>query len=273
MTKATQERETPVSVRSGVGAEPVIDEPRIRETRILIVGGGLSGICTAAKLQACGESDVRLIERAGTFGGTWRDNTYPGCACDIPSPTYSFAFAPNPRWSKLFAPREEIQQYLLDLAENFRTSEVTDFDTELERAEWDAETRRWIVRTNRDTYIAQILIMATGLFKNAVIPPLDGVDTFEGAVFHSSKWDHDVDLRGKRVAVVGTGASALQFIPKIQPEVAALTVCQRTPIWVMPKLDPRLTHNQVAVSTDAIHSACSALSDDLGLRGTPGQRT
>ena len=202
--------------------------------RTVIVGAGFSGIGMAIRLLEDGERDFVLLERASDLGGTWRDNTYPGCRCDVPSHLYSFSFAPNPRWSATFSPQPEILEYLRGVADRFGVRPHVRFDTELESAEWDADEARWRIETSQGALTADVLIAAQGPLSDPLIPDLPGLDSFEGKTFHSAAWDHGHDLEGERVAVVGTGASAIQFVPSIQPSVGKLHVFQRTPPWVMP---------------------------------------
>lgn len=206
-------------------------------TRIMIVGGGFSGIGMAIRLRQEGIEDFVILERAAAPGGTWRDNSYPGCACDVQSTLYSYSFAPNPDWSRTFSPQPEIQAYLdrcvsaYDIGRHFR------FDQALESARWDDATQRWQISASRGRWSAEVLIMATGPLSEPKLPSVRGLDTFRGAHFHSARWDHRLDLRGKRVAVIGTGASAVQFVPRIQPMVAQLSLFQRSAPWILPRWD------------------------------------
>jgi cation diffusion facilitator CzcD-associated flavoprotein CzcO len=205
-----------------------------RHHRVAIVGSGFSGIGMAVRLLEDGEHDLVLLERAGDIGGTWRDNTYPGCRCDVPSHLYSFSFAPNPSWSNTFSPQPEILDYLRDVAERFGVLQHVRFNTELESAGWDEDALRWRLETSQGPLTADLLIAAQGPLSEPLVPELEGLESFGGTTFHSARWDHDHDLRGERVAVIGTGASAIQFVPRIQPLVGRLHVFQRTPPWVMP---------------------------------------
>jgi cation diffusion facilitator CzcD-associated flavoprotein CzcO len=203
--------------------------------RIAIIGSGFGGLGTAIRLKQRGMDDFVVLERAGDVGGTWRDNTYPGCACDVQSHLYSFSFAPNPEWTRSFSPQPEIQAYLQRCARDFGILPHVRFHTEVQDAAWDEDARRWRIRTAAGPVTAQVLVMATGALSDPVIPHLPGLDGFRGRAFHSAQWDHGYDLRGKRVAVIGTGASAIQFIPEIQPLVARMHVFQRTPPWILPR--------------------------------------
>ncbi|HEV7865325.1 MAG TPA: NAD(P)/FAD-dependent oxidoreductase, partial [Acidimicrobiia bacterium] len=202
----------------------------------------------AVRLKQAGVDDFVVLERAGEVGGTWRDNTYPGAACDVPSHLYSFSFAPNPDWTRSFSPQTEIQAYLRRTATDFGVRPHIRFHHEVVGAAWDETAQRWHVRTNArgpggdpqgGEFEADVLVSATGALSDPAIPPLPGLDRFEGTVFHSARWDHGHDLTGRRVAVVGTGASAIQFVPMVQPHVAQLTVFQRTPPWILPRWDRR----------------------------------
>ena len=210
---------------------------RTPHVRIAIVGTGFSGLGTAIRLLQSGVDDFVLFERAGEVGGTWRDNTYPGAECDVMALLYSFSFAQNPNWSKTFGTRAELFDYLRELADRFKVRPHVRFHHEMLGAEWDETNRRWRVRTSQGDYTAQILITGTGYLSDPVLPDLPGLSDFQGKLFHSSRWEHDYDLAGKRVAVIGTGASAVQFVPKIQPQVDRLDVYQRTPAWIGPKAD------------------------------------
>ena len=208
---------------------------------VVVIGAGLAGICAAVALRAAGNDDFVVLDRAGEVGGTWRDNTYPGCACDVPSALYSFSFAPKPDWSRFYASQPEIRAYAREVAEDQGVVPHLRLGTDVAEATWDDDAQRWRVRTSGDDYVARVLIAATGPWHEPVIPDLPGLDRFEGVTFHSSCWDHGHDLRGRRVAVVGNGASAVQFVPEIQPDVERLHLFQRTPHWVLPKPDRPVT--------------------------------
>lgn len=206
-------------------------------TRIVIIGGGFSGIGMAIRLRQHGITDFVILERAADHGGTWRDNSYPGCACDVESTLYSFSFALNPDWSHTFAPQPEIWAYLRTCATAYDIDKHFVFGQTVTGAEWDDVDHTWTVTTERDAWTAESVVLASGALSDAKLPDLPGLGTFTGDVFHSAHWNHEIDLTGKRVVVVGTGASAIQFIPRIQPHVAQLSVFQRTPPWVMPRND------------------------------------
>lgn len=204
---------------------------------IAILGAGFAGIGLAIRLRQQGIEDFVVLERAADVGGTWRDNTYPGCQCDIPSHLYSFSFAPNPDWSRLFPTQPEIWEYLRDCAARFGVMGHVRFGCEVDGARWDGDAGLWRIETARGPLTARVLALGQGGLSEPALPPIPGIDRFEGTIFHSARWDHDHDLRGERVAVIGTGASAIQFIPYIQPLVDRLTLFQRTPPWVMPHPD------------------------------------
>jgi len=201
--------------------------------RVVIVGTGFAGLGMAARLKRAGMDDFVILERADDVGGTWRDNTYPGCACDVPSVLYSFSLAPNPEWSNTYSPQPEIWAYLRKVAQDEGLLPHIRFGRTVEGARWDDERRTWVVETTQGTYEGQVLVAGLGPLSEPSVPDIDGIDTFAGTLFHSARWDHDHDLAGERVAVIGTGASAIQFVPAIQPEVGKLTLFQRTPAWVM----------------------------------------
>ncbi|MGV9665628.1 flavin-containing monooxygenase [Nocardia niigatensis] len=205
---------------------------------IVIIGTGFGGIGMALELTRAGIDDFILLERGGDVGGVWRENTYPGAECDVPSPLYSYSFEPNPSWSKRCAPQAEIQRYLRGLAGKYGLLGRIRFESEVTAAEFDDVTGTWTVRlADGDVLRAGIVVSAVGQLSRPALPELPGLETFTGAAFHSAEWDHAVDLRGKKVAVIGTGASAVQFVPAIQPDVAALTVFQRSATWILPKPD------------------------------------
>ncbi|GAA4478611.1 NAD(P)/FAD-dependent oxidoreductase [Rhodococcus olei] len=203
----------------------------------VVIGAGISGIGAAITLRGMGITDFVVLEKADALGGTWRDNSYPGCACDVPSGLYSYSFAPNPQWTRIFAGQEEIRRYIDRTAAEHGVGAHVRLGTEVTRAQWDDPTRRWVVETSRGTLTANSVIAAAGPWNEPLVPDIPGLDTFDGEVFHSSRWNHDYDLTGKRVAVVGTGASAVQFVPAIAPRVGELHLYQRTAQWVLPKPD------------------------------------
>ncbi|MGQ0576898.1 MAG: flavin-containing monooxygenase [Pseudonocardia sp.] len=203
---------------------------------VAIVGSGFAGLGAAVKLDEAGRGSFVILEKADAVGGTWRENTYPGCACDIQSHLYSFSFAPNPNWSRLFARQPEIRAYLESVADRFGLRDRIRFGVTVTGAEWDGAA--WNVRTaGGDTVRARAVVWATGPLHEPAMPEIEGLESFAGTVFHSARWDHSHDLRGRRVAVIGTGASAIQFVPRIARDVEHLTLFQRTPPWILPKPD------------------------------------
>ena len=204
---------------------------------VLIIGSGFGGQCAAVNLLKAGIDDFRLLERRDFFGGTWCQNTYPGAAVDVPSPLYSLSFA-SYRWSQMFAEQAELHRYTEHVIDRFGLRERVELQANVERVEWDDEQKRWAVHTGaKGTFHAQFLINATGPLSQPVIPQIPGQERFQGKTFHTNNWDHGYDYRGKRVAIVGSGASAVQVIPAIAPDVAQLHVFQRTPHWVLPRAD------------------------------------
>ncbi|SDJ28685.1 Predicted flavoprotein CzcO associated with the cation diffusion facilitator CzcD [Actinokineospora alba] len=207
-------------------------------TNVVVIGTGFSGMGMAIQLRREGRDDFVILEKAADFGGTWRDNSYPGCACDIQSHMYSFSFEQKSDWTRSYAPQAEIWDYMRGVAAKWGLARYTRFGVEVTSARWDEEESRWYVGTaSGDTYVGKYLVAGIGALHIPSVPALPGIENFQGATFHSAQWDHDYDLKGKRVAVIGTGASAIQFVPKIAPDVAELTLFQRTAPWVMPKPD------------------------------------
>lgn len=206
-----------------------------RHHRITIIGSGFAGLGMAIRLKRQGIHDFVVLERASSVGGTWRDNTYPGCACDVPSHVYSLSFAPNPDWSDSFSAQPEIYDYLKRTAVESDVGDHIVFDCDVSDARWDEERDLWVMQTAQGEFSSQILIPGIGGLIEPKLPDVPGLAGFEGEVFHSARWNHDYDLRGKRVAVIGTGASSIQFVPEIQPDVAQLHLFQRTPAWIAPR--------------------------------------
>jgi cation diffusion facilitator CzcD-associated flavoprotein CzcO len=203
---------------------------------IAVVGGGFGGVGAAVMLRREGYENVTVFEKGERVGGVWHHNTYPGAACDIPSHLYEYSFAPN-RWSRRYAPQAEIQAYVEGVARRFGVLDKVRTGTEVASARWDEQRGRWLLETSAGRHEADLLITACGQLSVPSRPPIPGMDEFEGPSFHTAEWRHDVDLAGKRVAVVGTGCSAIQVVPAIQPEVAQLDVYQRSPGWTLPKMD------------------------------------
>jgi cation diffusion facilitator CzcD-associated flavoprotein CzcO len=202
---------------------------------VIVIGTGFAGLGMAIRLLQHGMTDFVVLERAADVGGTWRDNRYPGCACDVPSALYSFSFELNPSWSCSFSSQREIWDYLRRCAQRYGVTPRIRFHHEVLAAAWEHSRHRWRVTTNRGELSCDVLITGTGGLSEPKIPDLPGLESFQGKVFHSARWDLDYDLRDRRVAVVGTGASAIQFVPRIQPTVGSLTIFQRTPAWIMPR--------------------------------------
>lgn len=217
---------------------------RTRSVHIAILGAGFAGLGMAIRLKQSGQNDFVVLEKAGDSGGTWRDNTYPGCACDIPSHLYSFSFALNPHWSHAYSPQSEIWDYLRRCARRFGILPHIQWNSELLDATWNEDDQRWHITTVQGQLLANILILGNGPLSELSLPAIPGIASFEGVLFHSSRWRHDYDLTGKRIAVIGTGASAIQFVPRIQPKVAQLFLFQRTPPWIVPRLDHPIPHWQ-----------------------------
>jgi len=248
-------------------------------TDVLIIGAGFSGMAMGINLRRAGREDFVIIDKADEVGGTWRDNTYPGCACDIPSHLYSYSFAPNPEWTRRYSHQPEILDYLRRIADDFDLRPQIHLGVQMTQARWDEAEQLWRVRTAAGpTYEARFLVSGIGGLHIPNLPRLPGRDDFEGVAFHSARWRHDVDLTGKRVAVIGTGASAVQFVPQIAPTVGELIVFQRTAAWVLPKPDRAITEGARSVFRrlpvvqrmvrDATYWALEARA--IGFNGHPG---
>ncbi len=206
--------------------------------RVLIVGAGFSGIGMAARLRSMGIDDFVVLDRGNDLGGTWRDNSYPGCCCDVPSNLYSYSFALNPDWSRSFPSQGEIWDYMRACVDRFDVGGHLRYGRAVDEARWDEGARRWVVRcAGGEEHAAPVLVWATGSLSEPAIPEFPGFADFRGKVFHSARWEHGYDLTGKRVCVVGTGASAVQFVPQIAPVVEHLSLHQRTPPWIVPRRD------------------------------------
>jgi cation diffusion facilitator CzcD-associated flavoprotein CzcO len=224
--------------------ESAVIHDDLTHVHVAIIGSGFSGLGAAIRLKQDGVNDFVVLERAADVGGTWRDNRYPGCACDVPSHLYSFSFAPNPDWSKAFSPQPEILSYLRSCAREYGILPHVRFDHAVQRCAWDEAGGKWRVETSKGTFIADVVIAAAGPLSEPSVPEIPGLAKFEGPAFHSARWDHGADLSGKSVAVIGTGASAIQFVPEIQPVAGKLRVFQRTPPWILPRRNPTLTGGQ-----------------------------
>ncbi len=213
-------------------------QTELDRTQVAIIGTGFSGLGMAIRLKKTGFEDFVVLEQADTVGGTWRDNSYPGCACDIPSHLYSFSFEGNPEWTRAYPPQPEILRYLKHCADKYGIGSHIRFGTLVTEARFDEEGADWVLRTDEGEILrAQILVNGTGPLRTPARPDIPGLDGFEGACFHTAQWDHDYDLRGKRVAVIGTGASAIQVVPAISEKVEQLQVYQRSAPWIIPRSD------------------------------------
>ncbi|MES1193481.1 MAG: NAD(P)/FAD-dependent oxidoreductase [Solirubrobacterales bacterium] len=204
--------------------------------RVVVVGAGFGGIAAAIELQRQGIADVTILERAGGLGGTWRHNTYPGAACDVPSHLYSYSFAQRTDWTRLCSPQPEILAYAEEVARRHGVDRLVIGDTEVTACRWDATTATWMVETaGGTTYEADAIVLATGQLHRPAWPEIPGAERFTGRLMHSAEWDPELDLRDQRVAVIGTGASAVQFVPEIARVARSLTVFQRTGNWFLPR--------------------------------------
>ncbi|HEX4220451.1 MAG TPA: NAD(P)/FAD-dependent oxidoreductase, partial [Acidimicrobiales bacterium] len=202
-----------------------------------IVGAGLAGIGMAIRLRQQSIEDFVILEREDDLGGTWYVNTYPGCQCDVPSVLYSFSFAPNPNWTRSFAPQPEIEEYIRTCATRYDVKRFIRFGHGVSGLQWDEGGRCWHIETDQGEITADVVVLGTGPLSEPSLPDIPGIETFRGTIFHSAEWRHDHDLTGRRVAAIGTGASAIQFVPQIQPTVEHLDVFQRTPPWIVPRPD------------------------------------
>ncbi len=207
----------------------------------IIIGSGFAGLGLAIKLTQEGMENFLVLERGSEVGGTWRDNTYPGAACDVPSHLYSYSFALNPNWTRSFSPQPEIQQYISSVARKYNVLDKHVFDSDVTSVRWNEDTSRWDIISSTGAYTAKVVVTALGALCEPNLPPINGIEEFAGDVFHSARWNHDAGLEGKRVAVIGTGASAIQIVPTIAGRVEHLDVYQRTAPWVLPRFDREYT--------------------------------
>ena len=215
------------------------------QTPILIIGAGFAGLGMAIRLKRQGRDDFIIIERAEDVGGTWRDNHYPGIACDVPSHLYSYSYLPNPDWTRVFSPGGEIQAYIRKCAEDEGILPHIRFGTDMLESRWDEAAKHWAVETSQGRFEARILITGTGHLADGHMPKIEGLDSFTGAVFHSANWDHSVDLTGKRIGVVGSGASAIQIVPEMQKLASDLVVFQRSAPYMIPRRDRAYTAGEM----------------------------
>jgi cation diffusion facilitator CzcD-associated flavoprotein CzcO len=206
-------------------------------TSIAVVGAGFGGVGAAVMLRRAGYGDVTVLERSDQLGGVWNYNTYPGAACDVPSHLYEFSFAPNPNWSRRYAPQAEIQAYLEQVARRHGVLDRIRLNTDVSSARWERDRGKWLLQTSAGGHEADLLLSACGQLNVPKVPPIPGLEAFDGPAFHTARWRHDVDLAGKRVAVIGTGCSAIQVVPSIQPIVEQLDVYQRSAGWTFPRMD------------------------------------
>jgi cation diffusion facilitator CzcD-associated flavoprotein CzcO len=216
----------------------------VTRVRVAIIGAGFSGIGMAHGLLARGIDDIVVFERAREVGGTWRDNVYPGAACDIPADLYSFSFAPNPDWSHRYPRQHELLAYLRDVAERTGVRPRIAFGTDVTSAEWDAAASVWRIATNAGSWTADVLVSGAGPFIDPAWPDIDGLDSFPGPRLHTARWDPDAEVAGRTVAVIGTGASAIQLVPELRRRRAHVLVLQRTAPWVIPRHDPPTTERR-----------------------------
>ncbi len=209
---------------------------------VVVVGTGFAGLGMAIRLKQTGEESFVVLEQDDAIGGTWKANDYPGCACDVQSHLYSFSFAPNPEWTRMFAPQEEIRRYLERCADDFEVRDRIRLGSRMTRADWDEAAGLWNVEINEgeETITARVLVNGLGALSRPAYPRVDGIETFTGRAFHSADWDHDYDFEGKRVAVIGTGASAIQFVPQLAKKAAKVSLFQRTAPWIVPKPDRKI---------------------------------
>lgn len=213
--------------------------------RIAIIGAGFGGIGTGIQLREHGETDFVIFDKAAGIGGTWWVNRYPGCACDVPSHLYSFSFAPNPDWSRRFAPREEIQRYLEGLVDQYHLADHIRLNTEIARIEWQAAECHWRLEDDAGrAWSADVVVTALGGLSRPAWPEIEGLSEFRGKMFHSQRWDKDHDLTGRKVAVIGTGASGVQLVPEVAEKAARLDIYQRTPSWIIPRWDRAISRRR-----------------------------
>jgi cation diffusion facilitator CzcD-associated flavoprotein CzcO len=239
---------------------------------VAIVGSGFAGLGMAIECKRAGFDGFVVLERGEQLGGTWRDNHYPGCGCDVPTPLYSFSFAPNPHWSHLYARAGEIRDYMERCADRFDVRAHLRFGAEVTGAHWDDEAQRWIGFIDGEPAMTtDFIVGGFGGLNRPSYPDIEGLETFRGALFHSAQWNHDVPLEGKRIGVIGTGASAIQLIPQVARTAERVTVFQRTPPWVVPKLDRRISrveqalYARVPLTQRLLRGAIFAITETVGI--------
>ena len=217
--------------------------PQNKNLRFIIIGGGMAGILSAVKLKEAGYTNFTLYEKASSLGGTWRENQYPGVACDVPSHFYCYSFAPNPDWSYNCSPGAEIYEYLQSVADQFDVYPHVKFDTEI--ASMVFRNSRWHLKTNQGHLDeADFVIGATGVLHRPSYPDIPGIDSFEGTMFHTSRWNHSVPLEDKRIGIIGTGSTSIQIVGALSGKVKKLEQFQRTPQWIMPRPNPAYTEQE-----------------------------
>ncbi len=217
------------------------------DVKVAVLGAGFAGLCMGLKLQARGETDFVILEKAGRVGGTWRENIYPGAGCDIPSHLYSYSFEPNPDWPEIYSAQPDILAYIEGVVEKHGLSRHIRFNSEVVSADWDDAAGLWRIATRAgDRLTAEALVTAWGQLNRPKTPPIEGRDSFSGSAFHSAQWDGSVDLAGKRVAVIGNGASAIQFVPEVAKVAGQLTLFQRSPNWIVPRMNRPYTAEEMA---------------------------
>jgi len=220
-----------------------LDASQLRNPSVVIIGAGMTGILLTIKLREAGITDITVLEKRDRLGGTWRENTYPGVACDVPAHMYTYSFEPNPEWSHRFAHGDEIQAYFEMVGRKYGVTEKISFSEAVTSAHYDAG--KWTVRTSKDrTIVADFVINSTGILHHPSKPDIKGIETYKGAMFHTAEWDHSVDLKGKKVGIIGTGSTAAQVIPEVAKEAQVMNVFQRTPQWVLPLANRDVTEEE-----------------------------
>lgn len=240
---------------------------------IVIVGAGFGGVGLAIKLREAGITDFTIFERINDIGGTWARNTYPGAACDVPSTLYCYSFEPNPNWSRKYSTQPDIHAYIKQTAEKHNIPQHIQFSTEVLNATFDEKTNQWLLKTNQGNYTTDVFITAAGPFAEAAYPDIEGIKTTKLPIIHTLHWDHDYDFNNKRVAIIGTGASAVQIIPQLQPKVSELIVFQRTPPWIVPRLDRNIStlekaiYRRLPITQKMSRASWYAMIESFGLVG------